>query len=75
MGLIIVIGQVPQKKSQKLRIFMQKFVRECSRNQPRKGEGPRIRQRELNQDPVVIEASAHPTGSSGAGRALDSCSH
>ena len=36
------------------------------------GEGPRIRQREMNQHPVVMEALAKPPGSFDPGMALQS---
>ena len=77
LGLIIVIGQVPEKSVSKIQRFVCKSLLGNMLWEPASGvlggEGARTRQRELNQDPVLTEASADPIGSSGAGMALDSC--
>ena len=72
-GLVLVIGQVPQKRVSKiLRSVCMSLWGNALETIPGMGEGPRIRQREMNQHQVVMEALAEPPGSFDPGMALQS---
>lgn len=65
----------PENSLKNLRFICKRLLGNTLGTTPGKSDLPRIKERELNQVPVITEASDDPIGSSGARMVLQSCSH